>query len=1340
MKNINKIISMILSLSFFSVNFAVMAEDEQVEMKYVDLSSYLDADMIANAGESVGESWLSGEKVTNSNFAGISASALPTDGYIKCYKRIPTAEQLEKASKTNWSSVTKSQTEYITAYINPEGYSGGVNDAVHIPGDKTPVTINLSGGMTDKIHVFMQGSASYNKLEYSINYKDGTSENISGITSTAYQYTLYNPIANIPGLSAFSDTYKRINLNADTKKAEEGNSVGMMYALEIDVDGSKETESITFSVNVTDADGHGYFIYSMIEEPVKESTMLETVEKTLEITDIEDDEDRKQIQLALRYAEILDEKGHDMSAQINKLNNLIKKAEAEKVRYIELSEYLDADLIGMPGEKVGEKWLAGAATTSNFNGVSGQQLPSDGFIYNYKRIPTDAQISATGTTWREVAKSNEYVTAFVNPDSYFAGVNDCVHIPLNNEVDLAIEEGIYENIYAFIQGQSGTNTMTYTVSYTDGSETVVEKVNSVTYASTEYGTLSAYPDVAGFSNSYKRINFNSETSMLEEGNNIGMMYALKLNTDVEKKVKNITFKCTGSGTNHGFFLYAITATPVKNDKVTDMLKSAYESLNTENLSKSNPEDMKKVIIYASELEKRGIDISEYVDESKVSELSEMVFNVSTDYYRQDAETVIFEIDFGVEIDKDNLPDNISVLRNEETFKDFDIEINEKGAKIIIKETKEGENAFDVRVSGSVANNKYPDITLKEDRIFSINTKPYITGSVTGTTYVLDNNSKVDENYIVSITSDEIMVFEGKIKAGESINIKDAVMGELKKVSIWDENMSVLYNFGDIKNVTDKTDFSADYSQASLDMADNTVIIKGITPSGEKEKIVTALIYLPDGTAVFSDEIKTNEDGYFFFKTSIPEEKIDAAGFLKIYIGGDDFEEKFVVKDLWIAKKSEKESYIKMLRTAENSEKTAEILTESKNTLGLDFAPFNAIDKEKLAERVFENKDKLNENNVQESQKVIKQQAILEAFENEENVSLFFKDNLFLYDDIMNYSDIDKDGATLYEIYNNSIDSKGLENIKSELTGKNFESVDALKSELAKLIMLNSLKYPAKSGVGYVEETLTKENADIVGIDISKYLEISNKTKIDEEISEMNITSLADVEDKIKNWKDKTKDKYSSGGSSGGSGGGVSIPVVNTVPKEEIKPEEEEKDINVFEFTDIDESHWAYSYVKSLYDRGVMNGKGNNLFAPEGYITRAEFVKMLCVILEIEESVNTGKFSDVSDSVWYSGYVMAAYEKGIVKGIKEDYFGANEAVKRQDICTMLYRISENGDISGALEFADGSEISDYAYEAVKFFAEKGVVNGFTDKTFKPKGVCTRAQAAAIICKYLEMKNN
>lgn len=1336
MKNINKIIGVILSLSVLPLNLSVMAEDEQGEMKCVDLSSYLDADMIVNPGDDLGESWLGGETVTNSNFAGISGSALPADGYIKCYKRIPTEEQLGNSSKTNWSSVTKSKTEYITAYINPKNYSGGVNDAVHIPGDKTPVTINLSGGMNDKIHVFMQGSASYNKLAYSINYKDGTSETVSGITSTAYQYTLYNPIANIPGLSAFSDTYIRINANENTKKAEEGNSIGMMYALEIDADGSKEAESIAFSVNVTDSDEHGYFIYSMIEEPIKESTMLEAVEKALGITNVETDEDRKQIQIAIRYAEILEEKGHDMSDKITKLNNLIKKAEAEMAKHIDLAEYLNSDLIGMMGETVGESWLGGLLATDNFAGIVGDNLPSDGYINSYIYTPgTD-----TTQNWNTATKSlTEYVTAYINPDRYEAGVDDTVYIPGDrSDVKINLNGEISEKIYVFMQGSHSYNRMEYTLTYSDGTTKTESNTNSAAAQNILYNSISDTPRLISFSENYKRAEVLD--SKITEGSTVRMMYVLSLDVDSTKKAESLTLKVYNENNGQGYFVYAITALPTKSNEIINLLKSAYENLDAANLSNSNPEDMKKVIMYASELEKRGIDISEYVDKSKVSELSEIVFNVSTDYYRQDAETVIFEIDFGVEIDKENLSDNISVLKNGEAFKNYNLETDEKGAKIIIKESKEGGNTFDVKVSGRVRNNNYPDITLKEDRIFSMNTKPYISGSVKGTAYVLTNNSKVDENYILSVASDELKVFEGAIKAGESINIKDAVVRTLKKVSIWNENMSVLYDFGNIKNVTDKTDFSADYSTASLDMADNTVMIKGITPSGEKEKIVTAMIYLPDGETLFSDEIKTNEDGYFSFKTSVSEDQIDSAGFLKIYIGGDDFEEKFAVKDLWIAKKSERESYIEQLKSAENSEKTTEILNASKNTLGLDFAPFNAIDTEKLAERIFEIREKLDENNIQISQKLIKQQAILEAFEDEENISLLFKDKLFLYDGIMNYSEIDKDGATLYEIYNSSITPNGMENIKKSLLGKEFDNVDALKNELAKLIMLNSMKYPSESGVGYVGKVLTKENAKMVGIEISKYFSISNKTKIDKEISEMNITSLEDVVDKIKNWNEKPTAKYPSGSGSGGSGGGMSIPVVNTAPKEDLKTENTEEDAEMWGFTDIDESHWAYSYVQNLYDKGIMNGKGNNLFAPEESITRAEFVKILCMMSGIEESTNSSKFSDVADDEWYTGYVMAAYEKGIINGIKEDYFGANEAVKRQDICTMLYRIAESEAVSDTLEFADISEISDYAYEAVIFFAEKGVVNGFTDKTFRPKGICTRAQAAAIICKYLGIKNN
>ena len=46
------------------------------------------------------------------------------------------------------------------------------------------------------------------------------------------------------------------------------------------------------------------------------------------------------------------------------------------------------------------------------------------------------------------------------------------------------------------------------------------------------------------------------------------------------------------------------------------------------------------------------------------------------------------------------------------------------------------------------------------------------------------------------------------------------------------------------------------------------------------------------------------------------------------------------------------------------------------------------------------------------------------------------------------------------------------------------------------------------------------------------------------------------------------------------------------------------------FTDLAEKHWAYSYVKELYDAGVVNGTTDTTFSPNAPVTRGQTVTFL----------------------------------------------------------------------------------------------------------------------------------
>lgn len=171
------------------------------------------------------------------------------------------------------------------------------------------------------------------------------------------------------------------------------------------------------------------------------------------------------------------------------------------------------------------------------------------------------------------------------------------------------------------------------------------------------------------------------------------------------------------------------------------------------------------------------------------------------------------------------------------------------------------------------------------------------------------------------------------------------------------------------------------------------------------------------------------------------------------------------------------------------------------------------------------------------------------------------------------------------------------------------------------------------------------------------------------------------------------------------------------------------------FTDIDNVPWAKNSIEALYKAGVVAGKAEKIFAPEDNVTRAEFVTMLIKTFKLTSDNKENNFTDVNESDWYNDYVNIAVDKGIVSGISEDYFGAQENITRQDIAVMCDRLwnSLAKGMTGPYRasFTDFEDISEYALEAVTNLAEAGIIRGMDTGEFAPLENATRAQAAVII---------
>ena len=208
------------------------------------------------------------------------------------------------------------------------------------------------------------------------------------------------------------------------------------------------------------------------------------------------------------------------------------------------------------------------------------------------------------------------------------------------------------------------------------------------------------------------------------------------------------------------------------------------------------------------------------------------------------------------------------------------------------------------------------------------------------------------------------------------------------------------------------------------------------------------------------------------------------------------------------------------------------------------------------------------------------------------------------------------------------------------------------------------------------------------------------------------------------------------GSSGGSSSGGSNRGTTTIGgqyTEPVTPDTYPMTI----FDDISTVPWAEEAIVALAEKRIINGVGDNKFAPNDYITREEFAAIVVNAFLEKQPLAEIKFADVKYGEWYYEKIQKAYGAGIVNGISDDMFGIGQNITRQDMAVMLYRIGKyvggyfDDTIETAEKFSDDSEISDYAAEAVYALKAREIVNGVDEYNFAPLNTATRAEAAKMI---------
>jgi hypothetical protein len=171
------------------------------------------------------------------------------------------------------------------------------------------------------------------------------------------------------------------------------------------------------------------------------------------------------------------------------------------------------------------------------------------------------------------------------------------------------------------------------------------------------------------------------------------------------------------------------------------------------------------------------------------------------------------------------------------------------------------------------------------------------------------------------------------------------------------------------------------------------------------------------------------------------------------------------------------------------------------------------------------------------------------------------------------------------------------------------------------------------------------------------------------------------------------------------------------------------------FIDVPYGHRNYAHINALVEIGIINGYSDNSFRPNNTLTRAQAAIMIVRAAGISTEGVSSNFTDVPSSHAAYKFISAAYQAGIINGYSEGTFKPNANVTRAQIAIMVQRafnVQESGTVMSFTDVLEGYAPKKF----IEILAGQKIVNGYSDGTFKPNANVTRAQFSTMIYNALE----
>ncbi|MEX0667577.1 MAG: DUF3048 domain-containing protein, partial [Acidimicrobiia bacterium] len=161
-------------------------------------------------------------------------------------------------------------------------------------------------------------------------------------------------------------------------------------------------------------------------------------------------------------------------------------------------------------------------------------------------------------------------------------------------------------------------------------------------------------------------------------------------------------------------------------------------------------------------------------------------------------------------------------------------------------------------------------------------------------------------------------------------------------------------------------------------------------------------------------------------------------------------------------------------------------------------------------------------------------------------------------------------------------------------------------------------------------------------------------------------------------------------------------------------------------------------IEALVATGITNGCGEQLFCPTASVTRGQMATFLARSLKAGSS-DLGPFSDLVPGSYYVGFVNRLFELGVVDGYSDGTYRPDAPVSRAEMAALLVRaigLEVGGSQVVSTPFIDVPADAWFA-PFVESLRGAGITTGCAVDRFCPDGAVTREQMALFLARTFQL---